>query len=500
MLWSWLLKVLTLLVPFAMRTIVLYTLGNLYLGLGSLFSSVLQVLNLAELGVGSALAFAMYKPAAEDDTEKLCLLLNLYKITYMAIGAFIAVVGLILMPFLPYLISGEVPSDINIYVLYGIYLASTVSSYWFFAYRGTILKVYQRSDITDKIDIIINLITYGIQIGCLYAFKNYYVYVFAHLCSSVLRSCVIALAVKKLYPNIIPKGKPSKEMTKAIFKKAGAVMGHKVGDVAINSIDNILVSAFLGLTLVAQYNNYYYIFTAVAGFVAILSSSLTPIVGNYLLKEIKEKSYRLFEIMQYGLMILISVCCCCFVALYQPFITFWVGEENVLPIWLPLLLTLLFLTQKCRIVLILFKDAAGLWEKDWFKPWLQAIVNLIIDLWLLQTIGIYGAPISSIVATFGVGFFIESYVVHKDVFVRSQRRFILQTFFYIAITFASCAGTYFACKYIDAGVPIVNLIIYFVLALSIGCCTFVLATFWTPSFKDLVSFAARKFNKRKRIK
>ncbi len=496
--WSSIGKVLTLLVPFAMRSIVLYLLGDLYLGLSSLFTSVLQVLNLAELGVGSSLAFAMYKPAAEDDTEKLRVLLSLYKWTYLIIGAIVAVIGLALMPFLRNLISGETPEDINIYVLYAIYLSSTVASYWFFAYKGSILTVYQRGDISEKIGIVVNLITYGAQIATLYIFKNYYVYITIHLLSVIIKNGVVAIFVRRLYPSIYPEGKPSKELTKMVFKKAAAAMGHKVGGVVLNSIDNILISAFLGLTLVAQYNNYYYIFTSVCGVISILTTSLVPIVGNYLIKETKEKSYKLFNAMQYGLTFVISVCCCCFIALYQPFIAFWVGEENVLPVLLPFLLVLLFFVQEYRAILLLFKNAAGIWEQDLWKPWAQAIVNLLIDIWLLQTIGVYGAPISSIVATFFIAFFAESFVTHKCCFERSQHNFLLQTLLYMTVVAASCACVYFVCGLFSFDSAILNIFLYLVIAVCVGSFLFLSTTFWTSGFKSILIFI--KSRKKKTLK
>ena len=153
-------KVYNLAVPFVLRTIMIYTLGMQYVGLNSVFTSVLQVLNLAELGVGSAMIYSMYKPLAEGDTVKIGALMNLYKVYYRIIGAFILVAGLALMPFIPNLISGEIPDDMNIYILYGINLGATVLSYWLFAYKNCLLFVHQRNDITEKISMIINTIKY----------------------------------------------------------------------------------------------------------------------------------------------------------------------------------------------------------------------------------------------------------------------------------------------------------------------------------------------------
>ena len=156
-------KIYNLLLPFVMRTLLIYTLGMAYTGLNSLFTSILSVLSLAELGVGSAMTFSMYKPIAEDDTATVCALMQLYKIYYRVIGLVILVAGTAITPALPFFIKKDVPADINIYILYAINLLTTVLSYWLFAYKNCILYAHQRNDIGDKIGLVINTVKYGLQ-------------------------------------------------------------------------------------------------------------------------------------------------------------------------------------------------------------------------------------------------------------------------------------------------------------------------------------------------
>ena len=145
------LRIYQIVVPFIMRTAMIYYLGVQYLGLNSLFASVLSVLTLAELGVGSAMVFSMYKPIAEDDTKTICALMQLYKVYYRIIGLIIAIIGLVITPFIPHLIHSDLPEGLNIYVLYMLHLASTVLSYWLFAYKNCLLRAHQRNDITNNI-------------------------------------------------------------------------------------------------------------------------------------------------------------------------------------------------------------------------------------------------------------------------------------------------------------------------------------------------------------
>ena len=157
-------QILNIVIPFVMRTVILHVLGVKYLGLNGLFKSILSILNLAELGVGSAMLFSMYKPIAEDDHDTICALMKLYRTLYRLIGLVVLAIGLGLTPFLHVLVKDEIPADINLYVLYFMTLGSTVVSYWLFAYKNSLLTAHQRSDIVSKIALAVHLVEYALKI------------------------------------------------------------------------------------------------------------------------------------------------------------------------------------------------------------------------------------------------------------------------------------------------------------------------------------------------
>lgn len=206
------LKIYQILLPFIMRTVMMYTIGVEYLGLNSLFTSVLQVLNLAEFGVGSAMVFSMYKPIAEDDSVTICALMKLYKIYYSIIGGIILICGLGLTPFIPRLISGEIPSDMNVYILYLLNLFATVMTYWLFAYRNSILQAHQRNDVVSKVTLGTETVKYFLQIIALILFHNYYYFVIVLLFTQILNNLFTAVAAKKIFPQYNPEGNLPKEL------------------------------------------------------------------------------------------------------------------------------------------------------------------------------------------------------------------------------------------------------------------------------------------------
>lgn len=196
------LKLYQILFPFVMRTVMMYTIGVQYLGLNSLFTSILQVLNLAELGVGSAMVFSMYKPIAEDDSTTICALMKLYKIYYRVIGGIILVIGLVLTPFIPRLISGTIPADMNVYILYLLNLFATVMTYWLFAYRNSILQAHQRNDVASKVTLGTDTVKYILQIVALVFLHNYYYFVIVLFLTQILNNIFTAIAAKKIISTV----------------------------------------------------------------------------------------------------------------------------------------------------------------------------------------------------------------------------------------------------------------------------------------------------------
>lgn len=440
------LKLIQIAIPFIVRTIMIHTLGMQYLGLNSLFTSVLQVLNLAELGIGSAMVFSMYKPIAEEDTNTICALMNLYRKYYRIIGMVILAIGLLLMPFLRNLISGNVPDDINIYVLYLIHLFATVLSYWLFAYKNSLLIAYQRIDISNKIAVIIQLFQNILQIAALVIWGNYYYYIIIMPIVQIISNCLTVLIVNRIYPQYRPTGDLCSDQVRIINGKIRDLFTSKIGAVVLNSADSIVISAFLGLNILAIYNNYYYILSSIIGFITIIFQSITAGIGNSMITETKEKNYRDFEKMSFLLNWIIGVCCACFISLYQPFMQLWVGDDNMLSMVAVIMLTIYFYIYEISGLLNIFKDAAGMWHEDRFRSLTVAMTNLVLNIATVQIIGIYGVILSTILSLSLIGIpwitkNLFTYVFSEgDIlqYLKKMAQYIVKTVCASVITFEVC--------------------------------------------------------------
>uniref|UniRef100_UPI00280ACE13 lipopolysaccharide biosynthesis protein n=1 Tax=uncultured Thomasclavelia sp. TaxID=3025759 RepID=UPI00280ACE13 len=392
------LKVYSIIVPFIMRTIMLYVLGAEYLGLDGLFASILQVLNLTELGVGMAMVNSMYKPIAEDDVDKICALMNLYKLYYRCIGCVILTIGFSLMFFLSDLISGDIPHDINIYVLYIMNLGATVLSYWLFAYKNSLLLAHQRNDVSSKITMGTYTIRYLLQIGAIIIFKSYYIYLMINLVAQILQNIVCAYVANKMYPKYKAYGKLTKDEIKNLNGKIRDVFTSKLGGVVVNSADTIVISTFLGLSLLAVYQNYYYILSAVTGFVSIAFSSCTAGIGNSIIIETEEKNFNDLNKFTFIISWIAGVCSACFLCLFQPFMELWVGKDLMLGFSAVICFCIYFYVCEINALLNLYKDAAGIWHTDRFRPLITALANLIMNLIMVKFWGIYGVILSTVLS------------------------------------------------------------------------------------------------------
>lgn len=436
------LKVYQMLLPFIMRTAMLYFLGVQYLGLNSLFTSILQVLNLAELGVGAAMVFSMYKPIAEDDTESICGLMKLYKLYYKVIGAVILTVGVMLIPFIPKLIKGTIPSDINIYVLYVLNLSATVLSYWAFAYKNSILQAHQRTDVTSKVLIVTETLKYALQLIVLAVFHNYYYYVMVILLSQLLTNIITAVCADKMYPLYKPQGELPKETIDGINQRIKDLFTAKVGTVVINSADTLVISAFLGLTVLAIYQNYFYLITAVIGVVSMVFNSCIAGIGNSLIVESKEKNYEDLKKLTFIISWLAGVCTVFFLCLFQPFMKIWVGEKLMFDFSVVICFCIYFFIYEINALLNLYKDASGMWHEDRFRPLVTALSNLVLNIILVQFIGIFGVLLSTVLTMVLIGMPWLLHNLFTIIFKRNAKEYLMNLFLYVIVTAGVCGITY----------------------------------------------------------
>lgn len=427
-------NVVNMFLQFIFRTVFIHRLGVEYLGLNSLYSSILNVLNVAELGLCSAIIFCMYKAIANDDTETIGALMLFFKRCYQIIGLVVALVGIALIPFLKIIINKDIPSDVNIYILYLLALASPVASYYMYSYKICLLSAYQRVDIKNSLAIKMGIIQYTTQIILLFIINNYYLYLITNIVFKLLGNFVTGRAVDKYFPNIKAKGKLDKSIKKEIFSKVKGMLIYKISGILSSSFDSFVISSFLGLVVLGKLNNYTFISSSVASILAIFTSSIVAGIGNTLALKSKNECYSEFESISFLYNWVFGWCSICILCLAQPFIKIWAGNNFILPTEIVLELALLFYITQSTSIPNVFREASGIWDKDKLRPLIAAIANLICNIILVEKLGILGVLLSSIVINLVFNYGWSTKVLFREIFQLSGTKYHIQSIQFFIIT------------------------------------------------------------------
>ena len=285
---------------FVLRTIFIHKLGETYLGVNGFLTNVLSMLSLAELGIGSAIGFSLYKPLEENNKEKIKSLMKYYKKTYSIIGILVFAFGILLMPFLKFLMKDyELIS--NLYPIYLIYLVNTSYTY-FFSYKRTLVASDQNNYKLSIYDTSFRLLTVGLQIGYLMIYKNFIGYLLINLFVTFLQNLTVNAVINKEYPYI--KDKKVKDLTKEekdpIFINIKGMMFHKVGNYLVNGTDNIIMSKFISIAIVGLYSNYLLIINTVNNFLSSIIGGATASFGSLIASSDNKKVYETFKLYNFN--------------------------------------------------------------------------------------------------------------------------------------------------------------------------------------------------------
>lgn len=480
-------KSVLLLLPFLTKSAINQCLGADYLGLNSLFSSILQVLLLSEMGLSSALVYHMYKPIAENDCDSINALLNLYRKAYFVIGFVILVLGLAVTPFLPNLIRGDCPEDVNLALVYVIQVVNTSISYFLFGYRQSLLSAYQRQDVNSIINLVVQSGLNIAQIILLYSTESYIFYVLCMPLSTVLNNIWIWIATRRMFPDLKCRGHVPEDTLSDIKKLVAGTFIQKACATTRNSLDSICISSFMGLTLTGIYNNYYSVMRGLTVILAITGSSLSGGIGNHVATRSVDDNYselKRLDFLYMGLSGWMTVCLLC---LFQPFMHLWMGEDMMLSSGVVILLCLYFYLLKVGDMKSLYSSANGLWWKMRHRAVVETVCNVILNVILGLKAGVYGIVAATIISLFFCNFLWGSSILFSSYFgKRKLRDYFVCHLKYFVFTMAVCCVSYFLCSLISIDILIVDIIIRGIVCTLLYALCFLLAYGHSRIFREAV--------------
>lgn len=412
-------------VGFVCRIVFVRTLSADYLGVSGLFTNILSVLSLAELGISSAITFALYKPIAEDDKNKIAAIMQFYRKAYAAIGCFVAVIGLALIPFLNLIITD--PPDIkeSVYLLYIMYLLNTVVSY-FFSYRQALLSASQRQYIISGYNYVVTIVQSALQIIYLLLTHEYIGYLAIQIIGGIAYNVWISRKAAKDYPYIKDNNVEQlpKEERRSLFRNIKALAINKVSGVLVNSTDNIAITYFTGLSSVGFASNYTLFSNTLNSLITTTFNSLAGSVGNFNASTDKESQYRFFKSLTMANFWIYGWAGIGMTFVSGDLVSWFYGNEYVMPVGIPLLLALNFYTIGVIHACYTFKSTLGLFRYGQYILLFTGIINLVLDVLLGKIWGITGIYLATLIARMCTNLWYEPYAVYRYGFNKPFRLYI----------------------------------------------------------------------------
>ncbi len=449
------LKLLMLGLQFATRTLFIHNLGTAYNGINSLLTSILSFLNIAELGIGSAIVYAMYKPIADEDQEKVRQYLDYYKKIYHFLGLAVLSIGIVLAPFLP-LMMKDIENIINLgdlYIVYTLYLTQSVSSFFVYAYRGGFLtanqKDYKLTPINYTASILIPVLQ-GISLVLFKGIIGFCIYTSLPILISITRSLLNGIFIVKWYPYIKekPKGKLNPEEKKEIFKNTYGLAIAKISAIINNAIDSIVISTLIGVEILGKYYNYQTLILMITSFVGIIFTSLIPSIGNLNVSSDIPNRKRIFSIINFTAFWIHSLCAIIYFVVVQPFVELWIGKVNVLnDTFILIAICLNFLTQGMCYATGVFREGCGLYYQGRYRPIFTALFNVIFSIIFGKLFGIPGIIFATIISRFITIWWFDAYIVFKYVFNEKPYKYLIDYIFKIILFLFVSAITIFICSF-----------------------------------------------------
>lgn len=424
------------LLKFIVRMVFIKTLPIEYLGVNGLFTNVLAMLSLAELGIGPAIVYSLYKPLAYGDKETVKSIMQLFKRVYIAIGIVILVLGLGLYPWLDVFVKDNNVVD-NLHAFYLVFLLNTVVSY-LWTYKRSLLIADQKQYVVNIYQAAVQVIVAVLQIICLFVFASYWSYIILMLLGTVIENFSIARKADKEYSYLNEQADNlDKAIKQQIIKNTKAMICHKIGGMVVLSSSNLVLSKFAGLTAVGLYSNYYMVITALNAFAGKFFEAITASIGNLMVVNGREEKIKAFKVIEFITAMQAAICFSGLYVLFNPFVTLWVGKEYLFDDAVVTALAFLFYLMYMRKAVLMFRDAAGLYWNDRYKPLAEAVINLTASVYLTIHYGVIGVIASGIISTLLTCFWVEPYVLFNNgVDIRLKDYFID----YLKFTAVACAG------------------------------------------------------------
>jgi len=426
-------KIATMITALVVRRILIQTCGNELNGLNALYLSIIGFLAVAELGIGSAITFCMYKPIVQGDTDKVAALYHMFRKCYMLVGAIIFAVGIAIAPFIRYFAKDYAQLDVNFAATFILMLLSVVITYLFGA-KIALINAYKNNYITTAINSGGLLLQYALQIIVLLQTQSFAGYLVCRIMATLVQWMATEVIARKKYSDILRnKQMPDAETRSELNRNVRAMFMHKIGGLLVTTVDSIVISVFVGVAVLGEYSNYTTILESVTDILVLAFSSLTSIFGHLYVREDKETTKNVAEAFHLLNFLIGTVFYLGYYAVADSLVAILFGEELIVEKMISMVIAINGFVRFQRNSTLTFRDATGTFYNDRWKPPFEGVLNLVLSILFVNRFGVVGVILATILTNLLVCHIIEPYVLYKYAFGVSPARYYVQNYGMICV-------------------------------------------------------------------
>lgn len=439
---AFLLQIVTMMARFVSQTIFIQLLGKQYAGVAGVFSDILQMLAASELGIGAAVLFSLYQPIKDNDYSKISSYMSLLKRVYHIVSIVIMGGGIILLPFLRYIVKDVPDIKEDIRVIFMLFVIKTALSY-LFHYRAVLFEAYQYKRIQSLINCISSIVIICIQVVILYLTRQYYTFLFLEIAGVLLSNFVLAVKYDRKYSFIKKeKAKLSGEEMGQVWKNVGNLSLYRVATISLNATDSIIISSMLGTAIVGLLSGYRMLTNYVFSFSGQFLHSSLPGIGNATVSETTEHNYLIYKRLSFVLFVITCITSTCLFVSLSPFVKWWLGEDFVVPTGVVAVLVMNYFTSMMMIVNTSFRNVYGLFNRKPMAPVCMAVTNIVLSIFLGKLFGLIGIFAATSISRMATLLWVDPWLLYKNVYNISMKEYWIEFVKKVILVITSCALTY----------------------------------------------------------
>lgn len=491
-------QTINIVLSFITRTVFIKYLSIEYLGVNGLFSNILTMLSLVELGFGSAVVYSMYKPLALNNHKRVAGLMNFYASVYSVIGCTIGVLGLLLVPFLGFLLKDQ-PKINHLTLIYILFLSNSVISY-FFAHKRSIISADQRDYILSRYRLYFSILRTLVQIVVLILVNNFITYLLVQIASTFIENLFVSIKVDKLYPYLSENKLERLEIIekKSIWNNVNALMIYKLGSTILDGTDNIIIAALVGVVWVGKLSNYTLIVGSASMIVSQFTNAITASVGNFIVRESKERQEFLLKTITFANFIIYGSSSICLYILINSFIKLWIGADYVLSGQITFVITLNWYISGMMNSVWTFRSTMGLFVHGRYRPAISAVINVVVSILLAKRMGLFGVLLGTMITRFATNVWYDPLVVYRYGLQKSVKSYYRVWLKYLLTVLFNILFLTYLSSFLLEFTTVAAFIIHALLCVVIIPLSFWLVFGNTKEFQYLYIIVKRLINKQKK--